>query len=314
MIKQSEIKKVLLIEDIQEYVQLINEMLKGAKDVRFHLDCVDCLSTGLKRLAGERIDVVLLDLGLPDSKGLGTFTKVHNQAPEVPIVVLTGLDDEELANRAVRDGAQDYLVKSQVDSNLLERALRYAIERKRAEKELEQINKVLKQERHMFISGPVVVFKWQNKEGWPVEYVSPNVKDVFGYSVEELLSGKPPYAEIVPKEDIGRVSNEVATYSESGVEDFEHKPYRIIRKDRKVIWIADYTTILRDEAGKIIHYLGYIVDITERKKAEEELQKRLDELEIYYIGSKGREKRIMELKHKVNELLEELGKEKRYGV
>ncbi|MBC8204111.1 MAG: PAS domain S-box protein, partial [FCB group bacterium] len=143
-------------------------------------------------------------------------------------------------------------------------------ERKKAEEELEQINKLIRQERHMFISGPVVVFKWQNKEGWPVEYVSPNVKDVFGYSVEEIFSI--PYAEIIPKEDIDRVGNEVVTYSESGVENFEHKPYRIIRKDGKIIWIADYTTILRDEAGNITHYLGYIIDITESKQAEEALQ------------------------------------------
>ncbi|MDA3814410.1 MAG: PAS domain-containing protein, partial [Candidatus Cloacimonetes bacterium] len=187
-------------------------------------------------------------------------------------------------------------------------------ESKIAEEELEQINKVLKQERHMFISGPVIVFRWQNKEGWPVEYVSPNVKDVFGYSVEELLSGKIPYAEIIPKEDIDRVSNEVATYSKSGDENFEHKPYRIIRKDRKTIWIADYTTILRDEAGKITHYLGYIVDITERKRAEEKLKKRLNELETFNRVTVGRELKMIELKKEINELLEKSGKEAIYKI
>ena len=138
----------------------------------------------------------------------------------------------------------------------------------------------------MFIGGPVVVFKWQATEEWPVEYVSPNVKDVFGYYVEELLSGKTPYVKIIPNEDIDCVSNEVATYSERGVENFEHKPYRIIRKDRKTIWIADYTTILRDEAGKITHYLGYVVDITKRKKMEDELKARNAEMErfIYTVA------------------------------
>ncbi len=183
-------------------------------------------------------------------------------------------------------------------------------ERNQAEKELEQTNKVLKQERNMFISGPVVVFKWQNKEGWPVEYVSPNVKNVFGYSAEELLSGKMPYAEIIHKKDIDRVSNEVAAYSESDVENFKHKPYRIIRKDRKTICIADYTTILRDEAGKITHYMGYIEDITERKKVEEELRKHHEHLEDLVEERTGEversQKSLILLMEDVNEINQEL--------
>ena len=174
-------------------------------------------------------------------------------------------------------------------------------ERKQAEEELEQINEFLKQERNMFISGPVVVFKWQNKEGWPVEYVSHNVKDVFGYSAEELLSGKIPYAEIIHNEDIDRVSNEVAAYSESGVENFKHKPYRIIRKDRKTIWIADYTTIVRDEAGKITHYLGYVEDITERLAAEQESKQAEKELANLYAKSEESRKSLLSILEDVTE-------------
>jgi len=128
--------KVLLIEDNPGDARLIQETLAEARGAPFDLECADRLSTGLERLAAGDIDVVLLDLSLPDSRTFNTFAKVQAQAPEVPIVVLTGLDDEALAVKAVRGGAQDYLVKGQVDTNLLARAMRYAIERKRMEEEL----------------------------------------------------------------------------------------------------------------------------------------------------------------------------------
>lgn len=91
-----------------------------------------------------RIDAVLLDLGLPDSSGLDTFITVHTQAPDVPIVMLTGLDDAELAITAVQEGAQDYLPKNKLDSELLVRTIRYAIERKKMETHIKHLNSVLK--------------------------------------------------------------------------------------------------------------------------------------------------------------------------
>jgi len=131
--------KVLLIEDNPAYTRLIREILAEAKGSPFKLECADRLATGLACLAQGRIDAVLLDLGLPDSQGLSTLVKVQAEALAVPVVVLTGLDDEALAVEAVQEGAQDYLVKGQVDSNLLKRSIRYAIERKRAEERARQL-------------------------------------------------------------------------------------------------------------------------------------------------------------------------------
>jgi two-component sensor histidine kinase len=124
--------KVLLVEDNSEDARLIQEMLSRARGARFDVKCTDRLSTGLTLLAAGGVDVVLLDLVLPDSKGLDSFARTYTQAPEIPIVVLSGLDDETLAVTAVREGAQDYLIKGRVDSSLLERSIRYAIERKHA--------------------------------------------------------------------------------------------------------------------------------------------------------------------------------------
>ncbi len=130
--------KVLLIEDSIFATRHTQKMLAEANgsQIDVELECADQLSTGLKRLAEGGIDIVLLDLTLPDSHDLDTFTRVRAQTPEVPVVVLTGLGDEKLAVEAVRKGAQDYLVKGRLDSNLLKRSILYAIERKRTEEEL----------------------------------------------------------------------------------------------------------------------------------------------------------------------------------
>lgn len=133
--------EVLVIEDNPGDARLIQEHLSqmkitGALGSAFRLVLADRLTTGLARLAAGVVDVVLLDLSLPDSQGLDTFTKTRVQAPDVPIVVLTGLDDEALALQAMQSGAQDYLVKGQIDGHRLSRAVRYAVERHRLGAEL----------------------------------------------------------------------------------------------------------------------------------------------------------------------------------
>jgi len=134
--------KALLIEDNPGYVRLAREALSEARGLRIELEAVPQLAAGLERLAKGGVDVVLLDLGLPDSSGLETFLRVREAAGAVPIVVLTGLEDDEFAAEAVRQGAQDFLVKRYMDGNLLGRALRYAIERKRLEGQLRQAQRM----------------------------------------------------------------------------------------------------------------------------------------------------------------------------
>ncbi len=131
--------QVLLVEDNPDHARLIERMLGQARVDAFELTPVRRLSEGLAQLEGREVDVILLDLSLPDSQGLDTFVEMEARASQVPIVVLTGFEDEELAIEAARKGAQDYLVKNQVDSNTLARAIRYAIERKRAEEEIRRL-------------------------------------------------------------------------------------------------------------------------------------------------------------------------------
>jgi len=130
--------RILLIEDNPGDARLIAEMLSETEDDLFNMTHADCLSTGLVNLAEERFDLLLLDLSLPDSQGLDTFVRVNTHSNDIPVVVLTGNQDEILATRAMKAGAQDYLVKGDLESNLLVRSIRYAIERNRLLMALEQ--------------------------------------------------------------------------------------------------------------------------------------------------------------------------------
>jgi DNA-binding response OmpR family regulator len=123
--------KILLVEDNPGDARLIEEMIKEVEGTtHFELVHVKSLGEALQSLGANSFDSILLDLGLPDSSGLNTLIKVHTEAPEMPIVVLTGLADEAVSAEALRQGAQDYLVKGRVDSNVLVRAMRYATQSK----------------------------------------------------------------------------------------------------------------------------------------------------------------------------------------
>ncbi|MCD6391173.1 MAG: response regulator [Dehalococcoidia bacterium] len=128
---------ILLIEDNSGDRRLISEMLAEASanepGIAFDVQYADRLQLAIEYLGQHRAEVILLDLGLPDSQGLDTLKRVYSEVPELPIVVLTGLNDELIGVQAVNKGAQDYLIKGQVDTHLLRRTIRYAIERKQAE-------------------------------------------------------------------------------------------------------------------------------------------------------------------------------------
>src|SRR6185436_2157396 len=129
--------KVLLIEDNPGDARLLREMIAEEPGALFEVECAERLAQGLERLSAGGIGLVLLDLSLPDSMGLDTFAKVYAHSPAVPIIVLTGTDDNNLALAAVKRGAQDYLVKGRLDRELLLRSMQYAIERKRYQLQLE---------------------------------------------------------------------------------------------------------------------------------------------------------------------------------
>src|SRR5882672_2796741 len=174
--------RVLLVEDNPGDVRLFLELLRETGAGHVKLEHVDRLSTALERLSNQTFDVVLLDLSLPDAQGLDTLVRAHAHAPSVPIVVLTGLDDQALAVKAVRAGAQDYLVKGRVDGDLLVRSMRYATERARAVEALER------REEHYrsLIENSLDLVSILNFDG-TIRYASPSHQRLLGYPVEDLV-------------------------------------------------------------------------------------------------------------------------------
>src|ERR1700686_307427 len=130
---------VLLVEDNAGDVRLLREMFSKEKPGSFELTHLLRMSEAVIHLAKGGVDIVLLDMGLPDGHGLDTVRRAHAAAPGVPVIVLTGLDDEGLAAEAMKEGAQDYLIKGQIENRALPRALRHAIERHRMQTETDLI-------------------------------------------------------------------------------------------------------------------------------------------------------------------------------
>src|ERR1700683_2828983 len=131
--------QVLVVEDNAGDVRLLREMFSGEKPGSFELTHLLRMSEAEIHLAKGGVDITLLDMGLPDGHGLETVRRAHAAAPGVPLIILTGLDDEELAAEAMTQGAQDYLIKGQIESRALPRALRHAIDRHRMQAETDLI-------------------------------------------------------------------------------------------------------------------------------------------------------------------------------
>ena len=270
---QSEIIRVLLIEDNPGDARLIREMLAEAGGGRFKLECADRLSTGLERLVERGIDIVLLDLGLPDSQGFYTFAKAYVQAPRVPIVVLSGLADEQLAIKTVQEGAQDYLVKGQIENNLLVRAMRYAIERKQAEEALRESEEKY---RTFFKTTRDAVFI-TTKDGKWIDF-NDTTLEILGYKDRDELHEAGVLAIYVDPESRRRIAEKVELQ-----EFVKDEPAILRKKDNSLINVLVTAVARKDENGNIPGYHGTFKDITERKLAEEKLQKSYDQLRATLI-------------------------------
>jgi len=146
---ESEFIRILLIEDNRDSIELLQEeLLEGDGSKKFKLEFAERFSAGLERISKGGIDVILLDITLPDSRGIDTFIKMQEKAPDVPIIVLSNFDDETFAVKAVQEGAQDYLVKGRADRELLVRTIRYSIERHQMLKKLAQAQEELQRLAH----------------------------------------------------------------------------------------------------------------------------------------------------------------------
>ncbi|HEX7185284.1 MAG TPA: EAL domain-containing protein [Thermoanaerobaculia bacterium] len=249
--------RVLLIEDNPSEALMIGETLRAAPP-RFEVEIAGRLSAGFEQLREGGIDVILLDLSLPDSQGFETFEKVLAAADGIPILVLTGLDDEELALRTLRAGAQDYLPKGSVDGPLLARALRYAMERRESQERLRFQAGIL-----ACIRDSVVV----TDAGDRVVYWNEGAAEMFGYTAEEML-GKPTLPLYPDMEHREELREQVRQQILAGRTQFNDWLGR--RKDGSTFWLDLTVSPMLGPGGEVAGHIGISKDITERKQLADE--------------------------------------------
>ena len=255
--------RVLLVEDNPADARLLTESLKDAGRDAFRITHVSRLSAAVEALAKEppEADVIALDLSLPDSAGLATVQRVQAVAPGVPIVVLTGLQDEALALQAVRQGVQDYLVKGQCEGGLAARALRYAVERQRVESayhESEQRYRALTTatadvmyrmspdwaEMRQLTGRGFIADTSEPSRDWVEQYIHPDDRPMVLETIDQAIRSK-------------------------SVFELEH---RVVRADGTLGWTHSRAIPILDARGEITEWFGAASDVTQRKVAEEALR------------------------------------------
>lgn len=252
---------VLLIEDNPGDARIIRELLAAEDALRFRLQIADHLAAGLAELAAGGVDVLLLDLSLPDSQGLDSFTAAHGRFPDVPIIVLTGLDDEKLAEEAVRAGAQDYLVKGQVEGHLLARAMRYAVERRQAEAALRASELRFRTLSENALTGIYIV------QDGVLAYVNRTLAQIFGYETGELIGADPLV--VIHPDDQALVTENLRRRFAGEIESVQYE-FRGRSKTGEIKHIEVLGA--RVELNQRPAVIGNILDITARKQAEERLR------------------------------------------
>jgi diguanylate cyclase (GGDEF)-like protein/PAS domain S-box-containing protein len=287
---KNDLIRILMIEDHYEEAELVHSMLSALRRFNFRFVHESCISSGIERLkqaqaikagSGDEmtdtaestsidpndhpVDVILLDLYLPDSSGLESFTRINQEAPKVPVILLTNLDDEGVALQAVREGAQDYLMKTELDPNLLSRAIKYAIERKRIEDSLRE-----SEERYMLASQGVNDGLWD----WLLKtnriYFSPRWKKMLGYTEDEICDRPEEWLNRIHPNDVENVRLALLAHIKGLSDQFESE-HRMQRKDGSYMWVLTRGVAVRDEPGVAYRLAGSQSDITLRKRSEEQL-------------------------------------------
>ena len=267
-------RKVLLIEDNPMFIKLIGEYFKDGFNTIFDLHSEELLRDGIESLSNNEFDAILLDLNLPDSDGIDTLLKLEPEKRNIAIIVLTGMDDEELASEALRYGAQDYLVKGNFSPELLIKSIYYAIERnesKIALQESEENYRILVDNQ----SDLIVKVDLEGK----FLFVSKSYCKMFGKTEEELIG----------KNFLPLVHHDDREKTETAMKNLFYPPYTAYMEQRAYTkegwkWLAWVDTAILDKNNNIKSIIGVGRDIDERKKAEIELI-RVQDLLLNIINS-----------------------------
>ncbi len=263
---------ILLIEDNPADSELVSIFLKGIYLNQSTLARADSLTMGMGLIDESHFDIIILDLTLPDSWGLDTFSKLHDKAPNIPIIVLTGMEDETIGINAVKMGAQDFLLKGKIKGNDLQRSINYSIERHKLIQSLAEKTNALYIEKQKLAEAQKLahIGSWE----WDVANKKVSWSDEF-YRIHGL---KPGEGELSPDTMISNIHPDDAEYIRSIFQNIIKTAkqitftYRIIRKDGAIRTIYSGGEVIQNEKGETVKLIGTGQDVTERVQ-EEEMEK-----------------------------------------
>lgn len=268
--------KILLIEDNQADARLIQELLKELSHPERRVAppevvWANCLSKGLEALSEQKIDVVLLDLSLPDSHGLETLYQTQDRAGAVPIVVLTGNDEEMLAIKAVRHGAQDYLIKSEVNGPSLWRSTCYAVERARTLTRWEESFRIL---QHL----PTSLYVYSARD-WKIVYCNRRFASLIGVDEHFVFRSGVSLRELVHSEDLPRFKQERQPVLAANNTEVISSRYRMKIGEQSWQWVQAFENVyVRANSGVPELLMGTCYSVPESALAEESAATELEVL------------------------------------
>lgn len=257
--------RILLVEDNPGDARLLKEALGEKREPPYLLEKVDNLHDGLGRLSKGNLDLVLLDLFLPDSSGLSTLESAMKAAAQVPIIVLTGLNNAETAVKSLQEGAQDFLVKDNLSRELLTRSISYSIERYRLHKKLQE-----DEERYYLVAqgSHDGLWDWDLQSGRV--YFSPRWKLMLGYSEGEIGEDLDEWFKRVHPGDLERVKRDISEHLAGDTSHFSNE-HRLQHKDSRYRWVLSRGLAIHSSGEKPTRVAGSFTDITHHKDMEKKL-------------------------------------------
>ena len=256
---------ILLIEDNESDAIVVQNDLQHAMGDQITVAHTERLTSALQLIEQQPFDLILSDLTLPDSDGIKTINILRESAASIPIAVLSFRDDEKLAIKAIKAGAQDYLVKGNLTEGSLSRVIRYSIERKRIE---QGIRKAQKRFQTIFEKSPLGI-ALINLENGKYYDVNPRYAAIVGRSVDELMNiGQ---IDIIHPDDLASYRSEIELYLNRKFTDYKIEK-RVLRPDQLTIWIEMSIVPFEILSNHEICYLCMVEDISERKRLIESLR------------------------------------------
>ncbi|MCB1772304.1 MAG: EAL domain-containing protein [Gammaproteobacteria bacterium] len=256
---------VLLVEDNSQEAEIVRLYLAKRYSLSYGIRHVRTIANAVQEIRQQSPDVILLDLHLPDTKGLDGFRTLSSAAAGVPIVILTNCNEERTAASAVRAGAQDYLIKREVNAALLHRAILYAIERQRAEQKMSKL-----QERYALATSGAndCIWDWEAETG--KAFFSPRWNEMLGIAPDVRVERLDEWIDRVHPEDVSEFRRLIGGKQPDARRQFENE-HRLRHENGEYLWVFARGVILADDEGRAMRMAGSISSIAKRKETENEL-------------------------------------------